>query len=294
MPWVYKDGIIKRPGRTWKDEDGNFYPYFWEEMFGENKAAYGLTWREEDWVKPPFSYVISTNDITISVPSAAFINLKAIFDNVTSNNWAADIAKIANIASDVIIGPVILPSGMGGSLVINNAGTIIGAGGISNGGAGGHAITMNNTTTINNSGTISGGGGAGGNGGNGGTGGNSIQNNVTGKTAILLRGGIGGIGGSSAGVGAGYEVSESSGCNGAIGAISNAGNGGGGGRKGNGGALATAGSNGTAGNIGANGNTSTGSLGTSGTIGGAAGKAVNIVSGILTYNESGTTNGATN
>lgn len=294
MPWIYKDGTVKKPGKAWRDEDGNFYPYFWEKMFGENKAAYGLIWREKDWVTPSFSYIASTNDITISVPSAAFINLKTLFDNGTSGNWAADIAKIANIASDVTLGPVILPGNMGGSLVINNAGTIIGVGGIGNGGAGGHAITMNNTTTINNSGTISGGGGAGGNGGNGGPGGNSIQNNITGKTVILLRGGVGGIGGSSAGVGAGYEVSASSGNDGENGALSNAGNGGAGGRKGDGGALGTAGSNGIAGSIGANGNASIGILGANGTIGGAPGKAVNIVSGILTYNEYGTTNGTTN
>lgn len=65
-------------------------------------------------------------------------------------------------------------SGLSGTMTITNNGTLSGAGGSANGGAGGDAFEANAACTLINNGTIragGGGGGRGGNGGNGGTGG---------------------------------------------------------------------------------------------------------------------------
>lgn len=286
-------------------------------------------------------------ELEVSASSASTLNVKTLFDNDTAGSYAGSANKILTIGGSVALGPVTIPTGLGGSLTINNAGTITGSGGTGNGGAGGHGITMNANVTINNTGTISGGGGAGGNGGAGGAGGQgnyvgNCQNSggqtnstnggnlctaqdtnlggnlpaycgFTGQnyddenndhmfTGILCglnlvqNGGAGGAGGTSAGVGAGFGVSASNGGSGSSGggASNNAGAGGSGGAKGNGGALGAAGSTGATGSTGANGNRNNGSAGSSGTAGGAAGKAVNVAAGTLTYNDSGTTNGATN
>lgn len=67
------------------------------------------------------------------------------------------------------------PSGLSGSLSITNNGTISGAGGAANGGAGGDACYFASSVTFINNGTIRGGGGGGGLGGTGGTGGTGGQ-----------------------------------------------------------------------------------------------------------------------
>lgn len=288
-----------------------------------------------------------SNEVGINASAASSANLKTLFDANTSGLWASSTNKRYTIASGTAMGILTLPTGMGGVLVIDNAGTITGTGGTGNAGAGGHAITMNSSVTINNTGTISGGGGAGGNGGAGGAGGQGNyttnctnsgastsssnggntctdedtnlggnlpvfchygntyyddENNTTSYQNIhcglnaVQNGGAGGAGGTSGGLGAGYGQNASNGGAGSSGggASNNAGAGGTGGAKGNGGALGAAGSNGATGSTGANGNRNNGSSGSSGTSGGAAGKAVNVAAGTLTYNDSGTTNGATN
>jgi hypothetical protein len=92
----------------------------------------------------------------------------------------------------------------------------------------------------------------------------------------------GGSGGNG-GVGAGYGQSSSGGSAGSAGGT----NAGTGGTGGSGGGFGSAGSTGA---TGANGNRTNGSAGSGG---GAAGKAVNMISGTLTLNNSGTVNGAT-
>jgi hypothetical protein len=79
-----------------------------------------------------------------------------------------------------------------GSIVIENAGSIQGAGGaagiasvtanVRNGGTGGTAILLNSFCSINNTGTIYGGGGGGGAGTKGGTGGNGANGSVAGSS----------------------------------------------------------------------------------------------------------------
>ena len=110
--------------------------------------------------------------------NATNLNLSSIF----GSNWATAVPKRVIINSGVTIGAtsgnyaINVPSGMGGTLIIDNNGAIEGYGGAANGGTGGNAIHCTHTSgvTINNaSGAhIKSGGGGGGKGGNGGTGGN--------------------------------------------------------------------------------------------------------------------------
>jgi len=103
--------------------------------------------------------------------------------------------------------------------------------------------------------------------------------NRTENVTTNTNGGAGGNGG----VGAGYGQSSSGGSAGSAGGT----NAGTGGTGGSGGGFGSAGSTGA---TGANGNRTNGSAGSGG---GAAGKAVNMISGTLTLNNSGTVNGAT-
>ena len=102
-----------------------------------------------------------------------------------SSNWATAVPKRVIINSGVTVGATSgndafhIPSGMGGTLIVDNSGNIHGHGGAGSssgaGGAGGDAVQSDQSSgvTINNfSGAqIYGGGGGGGRGGNGGTGG---------------------------------------------------------------------------------------------------------------------------
>ena len=103
------------------------------------------------------------------------------YATVFGSNWASSVPKRIVVNSGVTIGgtsdhAMTLPSGMGGTLVIDNNGSIEGYSGASNGGAGGNAIHCVQTSgvTINNASgaSIKAGGGGGGQGGTGGTGGN--------------------------------------------------------------------------------------------------------------------------
>ena len=133
--------------------------------------------------------------------------------NVSSqfgSNFTANVAKILIINSGVEVGAsnlsnyaINVPSGMGGTLNIQNAGTISGAGGDGSssgtGGAGGTAIYIaSNNVTVTNTGTIRGGGGGGGKGADGAS---YIDSNFS------CVGGTGGAGGN----GQGYDQSQSNG-----------------------------------------------------------------------------------
>jgi hypothetical protein len=299
MAWWYNNRKRLKVGRSWYNDEGVKYRWYWASRWSDfAKKIHGITWEAENFrarkinipeVNP--TIILQFAEFTFDLSSFnldASINLKVIIDNISPDSWAADIDKIVTFTNDAIIGTITISDNMGGTLTINNSGTITGTAGIGNGGDGGHAITMHSNTTINNTGIISGGGGAGGNGGNGGRGGNASKNNIS--------GGMGGAGGSSEGIGAGYKVSASKGElgeNGGLGS-NNAGTGGAGGIKGNGGELGKAGLHGISGNRGANGNATSGVSGAPGSPGGAAGKAIHVVAGILTYNDNGTTNGAIN
>lgn len=113
------------------------------------------------------------NAIINTLANTTNVNLATVF----GDNWASSVPKEIIIPSGVTIGgtgtsdALTAPSGMGGTLTITNAGSVIGFGGTS-GGNGGNAIRIASSgVTVTNSGLIAGGGGAGGNGGAGGTGG---------------------------------------------------------------------------------------------------------------------------
>jgi len=101
--------------------------------------------------------------------------------NVDSNalfgdDYDVNYPKIIDINAGVTIGgngdeALDIPSGLAGTLIINNAGNIYGYGGAASGGAGGNAINCATANvTINNTGEIRAGGGGGGQGGAGGSG----------------------------------------------------------------------------------------------------------------------------
>ena len=110
----------------------------------------------------------SVNELLQAVTANASINAQTIF----GSDWGTNIPKRLSIPAGVTIGPLTIPSGMGGSLEVDVAGNIYGTGGSANGGAGGHAITSNSSFTLNvlSGGSVRGGGGGGGKGGTGGGG----------------------------------------------------------------------------------------------------------------------------
>ena len=111
--------------------------------------------------------------------NASNVSAKAQFN---ATLWASGTPKILNISSGVTLGgtsgtaALTIESDLGGSLLINNAGTITGTGGAAGssgaGGNGGNAVLNSGGTIVSlvNSGTISGGAGGGGSGGAGGNG----------------------------------------------------------------------------------------------------------------------------
>jgi hypothetical protein len=110
----------------------------------------------------------SVNELLQAVTANASINAQTIF----GSDWGTNIPKRLSIPSGVTIGPLTIPSGMGGSLEVDVAGEIQGTGGSAGGGAGGNAITSSTSFTLNvlSGGAVRGGGGGGGLGGTGGGG----------------------------------------------------------------------------------------------------------------------------
>ena len=140
-----------------------------------------------------------------------------------SSNFTSNTSKVLVIPSGAEIGAtggtgnraITVPSGMGGTLNIQNSGTISGAGGPGSttvsgvGGTGGSAIYIaSNNVTVTNSGTIRGGGGGGGRGNPGSPGANGYSDH-----AISCNGGSGGSGGPG-GNGQGYNSPATNGTGG--------------------------------------------------------------------------------
>lgn len=103
------------------------------------------------------------------------LNLQTLFG---SSKYSASITKRIVIANGVTIGAtntsnyaLNIPSGFGGRIILVNQGSILGSGGVANGGTGGSAIFAGSSNIfIDNRGTIYSGGGGGGQGGTGGAG----------------------------------------------------------------------------------------------------------------------------
>jgi hypothetical protein len=118
--------------------------------------------------------------VTISA-TATNVNARTLFEAAYPGSWAQNAPKKLVINSGVIVGAtntlnyaLVIPSGFGSNVTIDNFGSIQGAGGFGainsgqSGGIGGNAIIANASgVIINNQGTIYAGGGGGGRGGQG-------------------------------------------------------------------------------------------------------------------------------
>jgi len=127
----------------------------------------------------------------------------ANYATIFGSNWASTVPKRVVVPSGVTVGgtsthAMLLPSGMGGTIVFDISGNVYGYGGAANGGTGGNAIhcTQTSGVTINiNSGANvkaggggggqGGSGGAGGAGGTGGQGGQGTSSNYVGNNAVV-------------------------------------------------------------------------------------------------------------
>lgn len=129
----------------------------------------------------------AVNEIAVAATSGTNVDLSSLF----GGNWTSTVPKRLTIGSGVTIGgtgssaAIIIPSNMGGTLEIDNAGSILGFGGAANSGAGGNGISNSASgVTINNTGLLAGGGGGGGLGGSGGSGGNGSYTSTTTETRL--------------------------------------------------------------------------------------------------------------
>ncbi|WP_434359930.1 hypothetical protein NF212_06565 [Parasalinivibrio latis] len=104
------------------------------------------------------------NEAVEVVTDAPSLSLHAVFGAA----WADNVPKRLVVPAGVVVGPITAAAGRQGSLRIDNAGEVQGLGGVSNGGHGGAALTVNGDFSLYNTGTIRGGGGGGGRGGTGG------------------------------------------------------------------------------------------------------------------------------
>lgn len=114
------------------------------------------------------NFYSAVNSTTRTLANSTDVNLSTTF----GADWTSTIPKVLSIPSGVTIGGVsstalTIPSGMGGTLVINNAGSIIGIGGAAGANGGDAILAQSSGVTINNTGNIYAGGGGGGLGGNG-------------------------------------------------------------------------------------------------------------------------------
>ena len=152
----------------------------------------------------PASGAISLNNF-YSAANAIALTISSETTNYQTStafgsNWAANVPKTLTIPSGVTVGSenanaaLIINSGMGGSLIIHNSGSIQGSGGEGSesgtGGDGGPAVQalQNGNVTFNNNagGEVYAGGGGGGVGGAGGTGGSGGTGGAGGNGKYLV------------------------------------------------------------------------------------------------------------
>ena len=160
MPFYVKDS------GTWKEvTSGNYY------------VKHGGAWTvvQEAYVKDAGSWKqYFQGEVNVTLANSTNVAASSLF---TSSVWTGTTPKRITVPSGVTIGgtggtaAITIASNMAGTLIIDNAGSILDTGGASNGGAGGNAITnAASNVTINNTNLLAGGGGGGGQGGAGGAG----------------------------------------------------------------------------------------------------------------------------
>ena len=189
-------GVGVKTGGSWKNSGNIFLKYVneWKEIatgwikvngvwkkfyqnFG-NSSWINMLEGVDDAIDFGVKVTIPTDLTIIFNTNQTNINLQSAFNTTFGPTaWASTLPKRVIINSGVIIGStsnstyaINIPSGMGGTLRIDNNGSIQGAGGSANSGTGGNAIFAGSLVTINNVGSIYAGGGGGGRGGNGGQG----------------------------------------------------------------------------------------------------------------------------
>ena len=151
------------------DEFGDTQPYSMSEYYRDGGKVPGVNTNVPTSGRIRMqNFYGSVNELLQTVTANASINAQTIF----GSDWGTNIPKRLSIPAGVTIGPLTIPTGMGGSLEVDVAGNIYGTGGSANGGAGGNAITSNTSFTLNvlSGGSVRGGGGGGGKGGTGGNG----------------------------------------------------------------------------------------------------------------------------
>lgn len=109
---------------------------------------------------------VYSTEIVITATSSASLDVSALF----GTDWSGSKKKRLIVPNSEVIGSMNIPTGLGGNLIIENDGQIIGQGGSANGGNGGSAITASSDFELINTGAVLAGGGGGGKGGDGGDG----------------------------------------------------------------------------------------------------------------------------
>lgn len=132
----------------------------------------GGQWKYVNFIRDASELLLIISTTTVN------LNLQTAFNNTFGiTAWTSARKKRVIISPGVIVGAtstvnyaLTIPTGVGGTLKIDNYGSIQGAGGLPNSGTGGSAIFAGSPVTFDNQGTIYAGGGAGGLGGTGGGG----------------------------------------------------------------------------------------------------------------------------
>jgi len=130
------------------------------------------------------------NAIINTLSNSTDVDLSVLF----GSDWSSTVPKEVIVPSGVTIGAtgnwaMRAGTGMGGTLTITNAGSIIGRGGAA-GADGKHGIRITSSgVTVNNTGLIAGGGGGGGTGGQGGQGGSGSSD--AGYDSAVIKGSCG-------------------------------------------------------------------------------------------------------
>ncbi len=137
-----------------------------------------------NFVEQEFTVEVVPAEVVVTIAANANnVNLQSLFD---AGDWASAVkTKRVIINTGVTVGStsaataaLLTGTGRGKDLIIENRGTVAGAGGAVNGGAGGAAINSQQSgVSIINTGNIYGGGGGGGRGGNGGAGSYNVVTN---------------------------------------------------------------------------------------------------------------------
>lgn len=164
-------------------EYGLSVPYRASDLYGKGNAPETIGQQ----IRMAADFHGTSAAIIATASAAASLDISTLF----TGTWSNSDSKVLQIPSAITLGPMTVPAPMGGTLDIQNEGTILGASGggagtnpSGNGGAGSAGGTalqiLSNGVTVTNTGSIKGGGGGGGSGGQGAPG--SVTNNTTTNT----------------------------------------------------------------------------------------------------------------